>query len=91
MKTVTFNELRRIKDKLPDGSVRRIAEELGVSEETVRNYFGGHNYKDGKSCGVHIEPGPDGGIVVLDDPTILEKALIILGEASHKVGSKVNS
>ena len=87
MKTVTFNELRRIKDSLPDGSVRQIAEELGISVETVRNYFGGHNYIDGKSCGVHIEPGPDGGIVMLDDPTILEKALIILGETSHKVGS----
>ena len=79
-KTVTFNELRRIKDNLPDGSMRKIAEELGTSVETVRNYFGGYNYKDGYSCGIHIEPGPDGGIVMLDDSTILEKALLILGE-----------
>ena len=86
-KTVTFNELRRIKDNLPDGSIRKIAEELSVSEETVRNYFGGYNYKDGKSCGIHIEPGPDGGIVMLDDATILEKALVILGETSYKVSS----
>ena len=86
-KTVTFNELRRIKDNLPDGSIQRIADELGVSVETVRNYFGGHNYDDGKSCGVHIEPGPDGGIVMLDDSTILEKALVILGETSFKVSS----
>ncbi|GHU93087.1 hypothetical protein FACS1894155_12940 [Bacteroidia bacterium] len=90
MKTVTFNELRRIKDSLPDGSIHQIADELGLTVETVRNYFGGYNYKDGKSCGVHIEPGPDGGIVMLDDPKILEKALIILGETTHKVAS-VNS
>ena len=87
MKTVTFNELRRIKDSLPDGSIHQIAAELGISVETVRNYFGGYNYNDGTSCGIHIEPGPDGGIVMLNDPTILEKALIILGETSHRVAS----
>ena len=64
-KTITFNELRRLKDSLPDGSTHRIADELGISVETVRNYFGGHNFKDGKSCGIHIEPGPDGGLVCL--------------------------
>lgn len=87
MKTVTFNELRRIKDNLPDGSMHKIAGELGISVATVRNYFGGHNYMDGNSCGIHIEPGPDGGIVMLDDPTILEKALVMLGENNFKVSS----
>jgi predicted transcriptional regulator len=87
MKTVTFNELRRIKDNLPDGSMQKIADELGIAVATVRNYFGGYNYKDGNSCGIHIEPGPDGGIVMLDDSTILEKALVILGETNFKVGS----
>jgi hypothetical protein len=82
-KTVTFNELRRIKDSLPDGTLHRIANELGVSVETVRNYFGGHNFREGKSCGVHLEPGPDGGIVVLDDTQILERALAILDEKGH--------
>ena len=62
-KTITFNELRKIKDSLPDGSTHRIADELGLSVETVRNYFGGQNFQDGKSCGIHIEPGPDGGLV----------------------------
>ena len=80
MKTVTFNELRKIKDRLPDGSVRQIAAELSLSEETVRNYFGGLNHSTGNNCGIHIEPGPDGGIVLLDDSTILERALIILEE-----------
>ena len=53
-KTITFNELRRIKDRLPDGSTHRIADELGLSVETVRNYFGGYNYKDGNSCGLRF-------------------------------------
>ena len=60
-KTITFNELRRIKDSLPDGSMHRIADELNVTVQTVRNYFGGNNYEFGKNCGLHIEPGPDGG------------------------------
>ena len=72
--TITFNELRRIKDSLPSGSIRKIATELNLSVETVRNYFGGANYKNGKSIGVHIEQGPDGGVVVLDDDTILNMA-----------------
>lgn len=78
-RTITFNELRSLKDKLPDGSIHQIAEELGMKPETVRNYFGGHNYKEGRSVGIHIEPGPNGGIVVLDDTTIFDKALKILG------------
>jgi AcrR family transcriptional regulator len=80
-KTITFNELRRIKDSLPDGTTHRIADELGVSVETIRNYFGGQNFRDGKSCGIHIEPGPDGGIVVLDDTTIFDRALEIQHES----------
>ncbi len=79
-KTITFNELRKLKDSLPDGSTHRIADELGMTVETVRNYFGGQNFRDGKSCGIHIEPGPNGGIVVLDDTTIYERALQILEE-----------
>lgn len=80
MNTITFNELRRIKDSLPSGSVQRIADELGVEVDTVRNYFGGTHYKvgEGLPSGFHIEQGPDGGIVTLDDRTILDKALHIL-------------
>ena len=48
-KTITFNELRRIKDSLPDGSTQRIADELGLKVETVRNSFGGRNFQDGRS------------------------------------------
>ena len=78
--TITFNELRKIKDMLPSGSMHRIAEELGINEETVRNYFGGDHYDEGNAAGLHIEQGPDGGIVRLDDTTILEKAKEIIGE-----------
>ncbi len=77
-KTITFNQLRKLKDSLPDGSIRTIAEELNLDVETVRNYFGGANYDRGKSVGIHLEPGPDGGIVELDDTTILDMANEIL-------------
>lgn len=83
MKTITFNELRKIKDSLPDGSMHRIADELGLEVDTVRNFFGGHNFKDGKCVGIHIEAGPDGGLVTLDDTTVLDKALAILNEANE--------
>lgn len=82
-KTITFNELRALKDRLPDGTMHKIAEDLGLELETVRNYFGGHNYTTGRSVGLHIEPGPDGGIVVLDDTTIFDKALGILGLSDY--------
>ena len=81
MKAITFNELRKIKDSLPTGSMHRIADELGMSVETVRNFFGGSNLEQGTSVGLHLEPGPDGGIVMLDDTTVLEKALEILKES----------
>ena len=45
---ITFNELRRIKDRLPSGSSQRIADELGIDVETVRNYFGGKH--EAKEC-----------------------------------------
>ena len=80
-KTITFNELRKLKDSLPTGSMHRIADELNLSVETVRNFFGGHNFENGQSVGIHLEPGPDGGIVMLDDTTVLEKALEILQES----------
>ena len=79
-KTITFNELRRIKDALPSGSMAKIAHELGLEKQTVKNYFGGTDYKEGKSVGLHIEPGPAGGIVQLDDTSILEVAERMLNE-----------
>ena len=79
-RTITFNELRKIKDSLPAGSMHRIADELNIDVETVRNFFGGQNFKEGRSVGIHLEPGPDGGLVMLDDTTVLDKAMDILKE-----------
>ena len=83
-KTISFNDLRKLKDSLPDGSMHRIADKLNITFQTVRNYFGGSNYDFGKNCGVHIEPGPNGGIVVLDDSTIYDMAVDILKEQENK-------
>lgn len=77
---ITFNELRRIKDRLPSGSTKRIAEELGIDPETVRNYFGGQHYSAEDHIGVHFEKGPDGGVVTLSDTRILDVAMRILNE-----------
>jgi len=86
MERITFNELRQLKDSLPHGSMQKIADSLGIEVDTVRNYFGGTHYKDGegKPQGIHIEPGPDGGIVVLDDDTILKKAKEIQQQCKNK-------
>lgn len=75
---ITFNELRKLKDSLPDGSMHKIADDLELNVETVRNYFGGSNYEKGEAMGLSIEQGPDGGIVDLADDTILIKAKELL-------------
>ncbi len=80
-KTISFNDLRQLKDSLPDGTMHLIADRLNITVQTVRNYFGGANYEFGKNLGIHIEPGPNGGIVVLDDTTIYDMALEILSQA----------
>ena len=77
---ITFNELRKVKDSLPVGAIRKLANEFDVSEETVRNYFGGSNYERGTAVGIHMEPGPNGGIVLLDDSAIFERAQELIAE-----------
>ncbi len=69
----TFNRLREVKDSMPHGSSAVIAQELGISADEVRNFFSGT-----AANGYHIEPGPDGGIVMLDDTRILDVALRIV-------------
>lgn len=81
---VTFNELRRLKDSLPDGSMHKIANDLDMNVETVRNYFGGANWRKGESVGIHYEQGPDGGIVLLDDPKVYLMAMDMLRDRSSQ-------
>jgi len=81
---ITFDELRDIKHSLPTGSVRRIAKELAIDEQTVRNYFGAKKFENGDIAGLHIQPGPRGGIVSLKDTTILDLAKKIIAEADAK-------
>ncbi len=78
---ITFEELRRIKHSLPTGSISRIASELKMEEQTVRNYFGAAKYENGSLVGNHIQPGPNGGIVSLENTQILDVARkIIMGQ-----------
>ncbi len=83
---ITFRELRQIKHSLPTGSVERIANELNLKPQTVRNYFGAKKYVDGQFTGKHIQPGPNGGIVNLKDTSILDLARKIISESTTQVG-----
>lgn len=80
---ITYDELREIKHKLPTGSIGRIAKTLNIDEQTVRNYFGAKKYQDGEIVGKHIQPGPSGGIVQLEDTVILDLAKKIIQENSN--------
>jgi predicted transcriptional regulator len=75
---ISFEELRQIKHMLPTGGVSQIAQKLGIEEQTVRNYFGAQKYENGELVGKHIQPGPHGGIVNLEDTTILDAAKALI-------------
>lgn len=80
---ISFNELRDLKHKLPTGSVSKIASELKIEEQTVRNYFGAQKYENGKIVGKHVQPGPDGGFVEIEDDSILNVAKRIISAEMH--------
>lgn len=84
---ITFEELRKVKHSLPTGSISKIASMLDLEEQTVRNYFGAKKYENGQIVGQHIQPGPNGGIVSLENNTILELAKKIIQETSESAGS----
>jgi hypothetical protein len=78
---ITFEELRHIKDTLPHGSMERIASELGLDIDSVRNYFGAEHFEaPDKIADVHFEKGATGGVAKLESTEILEAAKRILQE-----------
>lgn len=79
---MTFKELRDLKHSLPTGSVARIATELEIEEQTVRNYFGAQKYENGQIAGIQVQPGPNGGIVSIEDTRIIDLAKKIVSESA---------
>jgi len=76
---LTFEELRKVKDSLPHGSIERIADELHMDEQTVRNYFGSDHFSHDSFVGAHYEAGGvHGGYVKLDDERIYETAMKLI-------------
>lgn len=84
---ITFEELRQIKHSLPTGGVSQIAHDLNLDEQTVRNYFGAKKFVEGKIVDQHIQPGPNGGIVELEDTTILAKAQELISRSHSSVAN----
>ena len=78
---ITFEELRRVKDSLPSGSMNKIASELELNVETVRNFFGGTKFEEGGTPDIHFEKGAyGGGIVRIENTAIWDCALKLLEE-----------
>ena len=77
---ITFDELRKVKDLLPPGSMDKIANELSLDAETVRNFFGATHYDDGAAADVHFEKGMSGGVVKIENVAIWDAANKMLGE-----------
>lgn len=71
---ITFEELRSIKHSLPTGSIKKIAQELNIDEQYVRNYFGAQKASNIPNAGWHKEAGPHGAVLNLEDTTILNLA-----------------
>ncbi len=80
-KTISFNDLRRIKDSLPDGSMHKIADQLNCTVQTVRKTTSeAATMSLVRIVAFTLSRGPHGGIVVLDDTTIYDMAIAILEE-----------
>ncbi len=82
---ITFEELRKIKHSLPTGSIKKIADTLQMEEQTVRNFFGAKKYEDGVIVGKHVQPGPNGGFVEIENNDILDQARQIIKERENSL------
>lgn len=80
---LTYQELRNIKHNLPTGSISRIADKLNLDEQSVRNYFGANKYDKDEIVGRHIQPGPNGGVVHIENTQILDLAKEIIAESKN--------
>ncbi len=80
---LTYKQLRDIKHSLPTGSISLIADKLNLDEQSVRNYFGANKFDSDEIVGRHIQPGPQGGIVHIENTQILEMAKSIIAEAKN--------
>jgi len=80
---ITFEELRNIKHNLPTGSVKQIAQQLNIQEQSVRNYFGANKMASQSTIGWHKQAGPNGGILKIEDPTILNLAKQLIQEEKN--------
>ena len=88
---ITFKELREIKHRLPTGSISKIASELNLEEQTVRNFFGAKKFQNGDVSSWHLQPGPDGGIMNIKDTTILDLAKRMIGDSPVVADQRVDT
>ena len=88
---ITFKELRDIKHQLPTGSISKIASELNLEEQTVRNFFGAKKFKDGDVAAWHLQPGPDGGIMNIKDTTIIDLAKRMIDDTNVVANQRIDN
>lgn len=86
---ITFKELRNIKHALPTGSISKIAQELNLQEQTVRNFFGAQK-TPGQNATWHLQAGPDGGIVNIKDTTIIDLAKKMIVRTKSSVSQSLS-
>jgi len=80
---LTYKELRDIKHSLPTGSISQIASQLNLDEQSVRNFFGANKFDKDDIVGRHIQPGPQGGVVQIENTEILDIAKQLIAASKN--------